>query len=553
MKRKLLLPLLLVTVLFAVSCKKSGNTGLLVPEDAAIVFHINSSSLTSKLSWDEIRQTQWFKKLSEQATDSLAQQLLSDPSQSGIDTKADFVVFLKKVGKNGYVVFEGSLKDAAAFETLNKKIHESGTSSKDGAINYMTFSKKAALAWNSTHFTYVMGIPMPDMGSALANNYNEFDDVDEDDNAIPTDSLKLFGKTVLNLKGSDKLDSDSRFVSMIKDGSDMHVWMNTEEYYGEMMEPMLSMIGNLSALTKGNVSATSFNFDNGKMTMSSKQFYGKEMSSFISKYDVKPVSAETAARIPSENVIAALAMNYPPEAIPGFFKLLKIDGFINSMMTKTGYSVEEFVKANKGEILLAVTDFQMKQKSDTFDYGAGEPIITNNNEPDAKVFLATSVKDKAAFEKMVTIVWDAMKSDKATGEITYKLDNNWFAIGNSAEQVNQFIAGGTKSKGVFVDKISGHPMGVYLDLRKIFQVGLLNVKDSTQKSALTLADNTWESVSMWGGEYKDKAVQFNAEVAMVDKNTNSLKQLNSFVDRIATMFINKEKMEGVKDVELKAF
>ena len=54
------------------------------------------------------------------------------------------------------------------------------------------------------------------------------------------------------------------------------------------------MIGNLSALSKGNVSATSFNFDNGKMTVSSKQFYGKEMNSFLAKYDVKPVSTETA-------------------------------------------------------------------------------------------------------------------------------------------------------------------------------------------------------------------------------------------------------------------
>ncbi len=73
MKRKLFLPVLIITVLFA-SCKSGGDSGLLVPKDAAIVFHINNASLSSKLSWDEIKQTNWFNELSKQATDSLAPQ-----------------------------------------------------------------------------------------------------------------------------------------------------------------------------------------------------------------------------------------------------------------------------------------------------------------------------------------------------------------------------------------------------------------------------------------------------------------------------------------------
>jgi hypothetical protein len=36
--------------LFLYSCKDSGTSGLDIPKDAAMVVHINSSSLTSKLS-----------------------------------------------------------------------------------------------------------------------------------------------------------------------------------------------------------------------------------------------------------------------------------------------------------------------------------------------------------------------------------------------------------------------------------------------------------------------------------------------------------------------
>lgn len=546
MKRKLFLPVLAIAVLFA-SCKKAGDTGLLVPVDAAIVFHINNASLSSKLSWDEIKQTTWFNELSQHATDSLAQKLLNDPSQSGIDTKADFVIFLKKQGKNGYIVFEGSLKDAAAFESFNKKMHESATASKDGSVSFMALDKKAMLTWNSTHFTYVMGMHMPNMEGIFEGRSADFDN----DNDIPADSLKLFGKKVLSLKGSDKL-TDSRFVSLVKDGSDMHLWMNSEEYYGDMFGPMISMMGNISALTKGNVSAMSFKFDNGKMTMDSKQYYGKEMSDFMSKYSVKPVSAETAGRIPSQNVVAALAMNYPPEAIKDFLTFLKVDGLVNMAIAETGYSVDEFVKANKGELLLAVSDLEIKEKTDTINIDGGKPVLVPNKGPDVKILFATAVNDKAAFEKLITILTEKMKEESMgkTPPVTYKLENNWFAIGNSPEQVNQFLAGGT-TKAAFADKISGHPFGMYIDIKKILQVASTDTKDSSAKAALDIAMNTWEDVVAWGGEYKKKASEFHAEITMVDKNTNSLKQLNGFIDKVAAIAINRKKAE--KEAELKGF
>jgi len=548
MKRNLFLPVLIITILFA-SCKKSGTSGLLVPGDAAIVFHINNASLSSKLSWEEIRQTNWYKELSKHADDSLAQKILNDPAQSGVDTKADFVIFLSAHGKNGYLVFEGSLKDAAAFEAFNKKMHKSGTAAKDGPISFMLLDETAILTWNSTHFTYVTGVPMPDMQGIAERKQAGLDH----HTIIPADSLKLFGKNILSLKASDKLDKDSRFVSLIKDGSDVHLWMNTEKYYAGMLGPMVAMMGNIAALTKGNISTASYKFDNGKITMDSKQYYGKEMAEFMSNYNVKPVSAETVARIPSQNVVAALAMNYPPEAVQGFLKFLGIDGLANMFIAKTGYSLAEFEKAMKGEVLFAVTDFSLKTKDDTLKYGEGEPMIFPKTKPDANVLLATAVKDKVAFDKLITILTDKIK-EETMGEIppsiTYKSDNNWFAIGNSPEQVNQFLAGGS-TKAAFADKMSGHPFGLYIDVKKILQVTSTTARDSVRKAAFAVALDTWEEVKAWGGEYNNKSTEFHAEITMVDKNTNSLKQLNNFIDKMATIFINEEKAK--KETEMKGF
>src|SRR5882724_8053909 len=114
MTRQLLLILSAFAFLFTSCGKKGGSSGLLVPKDAAIVVHINSASLSSKLSWDDIKQTGWFKEILKTETDTLGLKLLGDPTSSGVDTKKDFVFYLKKHGQGGYLVFEGSLADAAA-------------------------------------------------------------------------------------------------------------------------------------------------------------------------------------------------------------------------------------------------------------------------------------------------------------------------------------------------------------------------------------------------------------------------------------------------------
>src|SRR5690349_24748817 len=95
---------LLSTTLF-ISCKNAGTKGLPIPKDASIVVHIDGSSLSSKLSWKEIQQTQWFQDMSKKEQDSLTQKLLADPDASGVDVKSDFAFFIKNQGNSSYFVF----------------------------------------------------------------------------------------------------------------------------------------------------------------------------------------------------------------------------------------------------------------------------------------------------------------------------------------------------------------------------------------------------------------------------------------------------------------
>ena len=74
--RSLPIACLLMLVLFAVSCSKKSDVP--VPADAAMVVHIDGASLNSKLSWEEIQQSEWYKLANEKTTDSLAKKVRND-------------------------------------------------------------------------------------------------------------------------------------------------------------------------------------------------------------------------------------------------------------------------------------------------------------------------------------------------------------------------------------------------------------------------------------------------------------------------------------------
>jgi len=542
MTRKSFLILFSLVLLFA-SCKKGGKSGLLVPEDAAIVVHINSSSLASKLSWEEIRQTNWFKEMAKETTDTTAQQLLADPANSGIDTKADLVFYMKKLGRGGYLIFEGSLTDAIAFETLAKKINKGGQVSKNGDFQAMPAEHgNGTVVWNKSHFAYVANVPLPDMKGMMGPRPHS----DNDKSGFPQDSLKILGIGALTLKSSNNLDNDKRFASLVKDGSDVHIWLNMSQFYTGM-GAMMSMM-KMGVLLEDNISASSLNFDNGRITAKAKQYYGKEMSKLLDEYEPENVKADIINRIPSQNIVGILAFNYSPKGLKEFLKITGLDGLANMFLAEANFSVDEFIKANKGEVLLAFSDVNIITRQDTIDMGPeSKPYIHPSTKPDVKVLFATSVNDKTAFEKLITLLLESSKRvPRDMSDINYKLGNNWFAASNSADYTDKFLAGGN-NKLPFADKISGHPFGGYVDLQKILGTMGTAFKDSSEKEALEASLQMWQDIVATGGDFKNNALQFEFEINLVDKNTNSLKQLNQYIDKLANIKAERKKREQVWD------
>ena len=528
--------LLVIYALLIVSCKQTNKTGAMIPNDAGMVLHLNANSLNSKLSWEEIKQTNWFKEMYADAPDSLARKLMDDPANSGMDIKTDFIFFVKNQGNNGYMVFEGFVKDASAFEAFNKKISNNASTSKDGEFSSIQLPNGTAVTWNKDRFVYVIDAPNMNMNRSFS--------MEGGDQTVPAtlgaDTLVKIGKSLFSLKSSNSLAGNEKFGDMVKEEGDIHMWVNTEYLSGGMAAGALSMM-KVNTLLQGNVSATTINFDNGKITMKSKGYYNKELSRLFDKYPAKEISADLVNRIPSQNVYAAFVMNYPPEGLKEFMKVIGVDGMVNGFLGKANYSIDEFVKANKGDMIIAVTDFGVAKRMDTIDVPGGEPMTYERSGPDAKVLFATSINDRAAFDKLIGAFKAQGVDDfsKSIPDINYKLDNNWFAISNSTEYVTKFLAGGNNNHA-FASKISGHPFGAYIDIQKIIRTTQGNAKDSSEMIAYKASLDMWQDIVITGGEYKNDALSGQFEVNLVNKSTNSLKQLSAYFDQLSKVMKDKK-------------
>lgn len=514
----------LAATLFLVSCKNSGTSGLPIPKDAAMVLHVNTSSLTSKLSWEEIKSTDWFREMAKDANDSLAKKMLENPENSGIDTKGNLVFFAKKQGKSGYMVFEGKLKDAAAFESMLKQINSGVEVMTDGDLKFIKTDNKSIVSWNSKQFILMADAPFFNMMPSYGD--------DADNKTFGVDSLKKFTRDLLALKSDNSLEEDDRFADLLKDGGDVQFWMNSSEYMASMGN-YLSML-KIGSLLEGNAVSYSLNFEDGRIAVKSKAFFGKEMTKLMDKYGTKNVGQDLVNRIPSQDVVGAMAMNFDPVIMKEFLVASGVDGMINGFLGEKGLSLDELINASKGEFLIAVSDVTMQKKEKVIPalYEGGEPYTYTTTEPDMNFLFATSVKNKGTFDKLLNLAKEEMKGEmEDTSKVNYKSTNDWFVVSNRATVVDQFLAGKT-NKIAFADKISGHPFGMYIDIQKILKASASTLNNATDSASYDASMKMWQDVLATGGEYKNGVCTMEFVVNLVDKSKNSLKALNEYSNKM---------------------
>ena len=516
------------------SCSKKNEVGKMIPKNAMFVMELNTKSLREKITWDDIKQTSWFREAySDSSTKDWTKKLLDNPENSGIDLNGSLIFFVSKnSATEGDIVLEGTVKSESDFGDFNKNLDSSATIKKDGDLNMLFLKDETVVAWNDKHFVYAF-----DAGQAMKFNPMNNSSFNQSNVAPLVDksvTLAAVCKSVFSLKSDSSLAGSDKFTNLLKEKGDMRAWINTEEIMKSSSS--LGMLGmlKLDVFFKDNISTYTVNFDNGKIDVSQKGYAGKEFSDFLQKYSGSGINTDMIKTIPSQNIFGVFALNFKPEGIKELIKLTGMDGMLNSQTSQLGFNLDDFVKANKGDITLAISDVTMPNISQ----GGGNSNMSMSYKPDFNILFSASIGDKQSFQKLMEAgkkIGGQMGTNSDTG-IAYGQNDKLFAITNHQHFLNDYLAGNANNKFDFLDKINGHPFGLYIDLHKILTLADA-AKSQVHDEDKTIMDASlklWNNIFMTAGDFKDGAMTGNTEINFIDQSTNSLKQLNNYFDVIAT-------------------
>ena len=530
----------IAVIIFFASCSKTNKQGRMVPKEAGFVMHINGKSLSGKVNMEELKQMDFYKQLNEEMmADSnqseLMKRLNTYNTNSGIDSLSDFIFFVDNSNPAAsHLVLEAGLKDAKAFESFLKNVYPEGSISKDGDVQVMGIKNKVVITWNNEKI--IAGFRGP--ANRFGDNYPEVVTT-EDVNNIP--ELASSCKKMYALKEDSSMAKDEKFTDLVNTDGDLHAWINTEKLMGNLPQMgMLSMMKMDKFLT-GNISTLTLNFENGKIAIKSKGYAGKELSDVLKKYSGGSINTDMLKNIPSQDVVGVLALHFKPEGLKELVKLSGMDGFADILLAQQGISLDDFFKANKGDVMFAVSDLTMKKDSVHFPGVNGKTESFATETPDAKFIFSAAINNKDAFNKLINYAKKESGDGMGLDKISYNTNKEYFAIGNSPDYVSKFLAGG-KADLPFLSKISGNPVGGYVDLQKVMKVfATESNKDSISKKIMDESLKTWESVTLTGGDYSGGGLNQLLEVNMVDKGTNSLKQLFKYGLTMASLEKEREK------------
>ncbi len=528
----LFLTAIFAVLLFASCSKKTNKEGRYIPSDAGVVVHVNGEALNAKLPWIEIKNNEAFKKMiADTSVSSFAKSLLENPENSGVNIKADLILFVVKDTTGGYTAVEGFVKDEAKFKTMLSGALKNGKETVKDGFTYFT-DEKTSVAYNKEKFVVAKNTPqVSEMNKAITNPMSMDTAVVDMPAVEVTRDMNIVTAAILNLKEDASLAKNEQFSGLMAEKGDAHFWFNAKSFSPTAALSGIGAMANLSKLYDGSITTATVNFENGKINVDAKSYGGKEITDLYKKYSGKDFDKDMVKNIPSKNLAALFAFNFKPEGVKEFLKLLNMDGLVNLGAAQAGFNLDDFVKANKGDILIAVTDIRE-------DSVAGQS---------ADFIFAASINDKTSFNKII----DAGKKFGgpmlgASNKYAYNVNDKYFVFTNNKNVTDTYIGGKANTSYDFMDKISGGPFGGFVNFQYIFN----NMKpkvtaDSLDVEIYNASVKMWDNLLISGGNFKDGGITQHWEVNMMDKNTNSLKQLNGYLGMISIIQEKKKAKNNI--------
>ncbi|HVI45934.1 MAG TPA: DUF4836 family protein [Chitinophaga sp.] len=560
------------------ACSKVPDESKHIPKTAGVILELNAKEITQKLVTSGLTMDKVFTSLQSKDTANEVMKSWKDAENSGVDLKGHFFASFIFQEKRSYISLTGSLQDADKFEAYLKKNIADFSLKTQNDFKYIWESKEGAvIAWNKNTVISIYGYDTDNLNklpSAIPGVPGAPGPDDSDATEVAADSAAATPAALVtasnddaakelvtevdhlfHLKKEETAGSLEPFAKLLKENSDMSVFVNPEAIYNSGQFTMIP--ANFKKLMDGAFYTATVNFEKGKVVMNGNSYMGKEMATIYKKYGKKEIDIESLKKYPSENVTGFISYAFDLHMIAEIIKSTGMDGLVNMFLAKSSLSLDDIVNAFDGQFTYIASDFAVTKKESPYFPGEFK------DEPSAKWIFNMKVGNKDAFNKVMTspMLKDIFTKEGdryvisspavAAGVPPVSITEKNITVGSDSVLLQQYLAGkgSIKLPEGLESKIKGSMLGGYADLEKVINTIPADKADSDEgKAMMAKVKGLLKDFTIVGQPYSGDVQRSEAVLTLKNKDENSLVQLINFATEMSKLDqAKKAKQKAAED------
>ncbi len=553
----------LLTVVLS-SCKnRTPQQAKLIPKTASVVLVLDAQAMQNKLQKGGLSIDSLFENFFRRDKDDEAHRAKVNElrSNAGINWNSQLYFFMvNKPGKTAQEsihVFNimGSLNDPAKFEAFLKK--QDGLKDKEikkeNGYSYLLADDGTLLSWNGQYL--------------MASIYNQntrpvYDTVTgsfkKPETGNITQNLKTEVNSYYTLKEEESIASVSLFTNLFKEKADGYAFTSSNSYLS-MLSMMPLQLPKLEEFIKDNYSASTLNFEDGKIVAKSTSYPNELLSALCKQYPNPAVNLSLIDHFPSQHVNGFLLFSFNPEIVGGLLKQMEVEGMANNFLQKTGLTTEDFYKAIRGDMAVVISDIGLKQPE---PQNKTDELSMVRSKPTYKMVINIPVGNQTSFYKL-------MDQAVQTGVITkqgsgiYKgggllsmvglylqADGKNLILASDSLTYVQYMAGISKAviDPELLNRFKDKTGGFYFDIARTISSLSTNDSSANYQQSMKTARETFKDIIVTSGPFNGKSSSAVFEVRLQNEKQNSLVTLTSLLTDVAVDMRAQARKEKALDI-----
>lgn len=538
-----ILAVIVIAVVFT-SCSGGGpKEARFIPKSSSAVIILDPGAMQDKLTKGGISiDTLLSRVFKNDSIDTKDKEKINEfRTNAGMNWQSQLFFFFSQKGnpstpEGGATIMNlmGGLTDAAKFEAWLKKQDEINkkTIVKEKDYSYLVAEDNTIISWSDKNvIVTIYNFTQQPTYDTVTMQFNipEKKNVEAD--------MKEQVKTYYTQAKEASMAGVKEFTGMFKEKADGYAFTSSSSSLSALSMLPVSL-PKVEELLKDNYSASTLSFEDGKIVAKSSTFTNPMVSSILKEYAGPTVNLSMIERYPSDKINGIVLASFNPEIFGGFLKQLEVEGLVNGMMEKTGFSVQDLYKSLKGEIAVIVSDLG------TSKLEPQERLDETMKKPMGKMILNAPVGDKVSFTKLMDKATELgyftkVGSSYKSGELMKVLgiymlaDDKNLVIASDSLTYAQYMSGNNKAviNTETLNRFKGKSTVMYFDIANTIGGFYGNGGDYNQ--SLKTAKETFKDIIGTSDNFDGKSIKGVFEIRMQNEKQNSLVTLTSLITDIA--------------------